>query len=1011
MSKKKVRIYKAPDGKGQYINKTAQFIGKMQAGGQPSVDQLGYPGSQQENQPVTEEQLMQVVYQDISDNLPYESIVAKLVTTHDMDPSTANQFVQQVYGIIENQISKEKSDEAEAEDEAESVEVEEIENEVVRERKPMSKIKGHTDMAMEDTGEEDVELEDEDMLQYGGMPRRQEGGEDYTDAMYNDQTNWGPSEVPITMPSVSDYLPFDISEYLDNTAGSVAWQEPQEEEDTSEEDVEDYTEPVVDPSEFSMGGFKTKKGYVNSVVKLVKKAAGGDNKEQDIKASDADPRGDDLRKNRLDAFVGAVKKESDLSVAKEEAEKQFEDMQAMHQQMMMQQPEGLNNFIPEDYEEPDYMQFGGQRRAMRQLNRAMRKSPMGIPGIHGPVTKFDVRRSGIFGGPKEYSIEFGESPLMQLAGNPMLSNMYGYGYTKKKTKTPGRMITETVRNTVNNKSTKDVANATKSEAAVKSAWDLDQNSIPDSIQSNVVESKIKTRTPDFITDPIGTAIDASKNAQQNCFPQQAPDGRIFTNCFPGLNYEDGGIINNPMPDQFGNLQQFVYGGLDQADIDDVYSKDVTDPYMPEAQYGMGINNMQNPTALKDYISGHLQNHNYGQKKSKDTLQNKTTETTNKTSANPYASAYGYNPQSLFQTYFPANFPQRTSYSKMKKGPYNKATGQQFANIPGFNPYAQIKDVNVTKVGLLGRPKKYSVTYSNNPSGKPEDRKLAYTTPGSQQEQQKQQGKEDKSTEPKSKFSNTAGLSGSAKRQIRQGERQMARNDRKVARNPEGNVPFILNAPGKGNQDNLGVGTKMKMFGAKLAGADQKQYGGDLERFIPQALLGQETPVSMANNPANSDLKMPIKSSKDVGQQLMMDSRKKLEGEADYMPDEYTVDYKAKNKWSGNNEGAINTVNAGVRGVAGMIDRFKNKDKETKMYENLTADNLYASDPSLDRGTYSVTGSDYGLLDSPNQGQTWSGRSAKYGGDSNYSEGDEVEMTEEELQEFLANGGQVEYLNY
>ena len=240
---------------------------------------------------------------------------------------------------------------------------------------------------------------------------------------------------------------------------------------------------------------------------------------------------------------------------------------------------------------------------------------------------------------------------------------------------------------------------------------------------------------------------------------------------------------------------------------------------------------------------------------------------------------------------------------------------------------------------------------------------------------------------------------------------MARNNRKVARNPEGKVPFMLNAPGKGNQDNVGVGTKMKMFGAKLAGADQKQYGGDLERFIPQALLGQETPVSMANNPANSDLRMPIKSSKDVGQQLMMDSRKKLEGEADYMPDEYTVDYKAKNKWSGNNEGAINTVNAGVRGVAGMIDRFKNKDKETKMYENLTADNLYASDPSLDRGTYSVTGSDYGLLDSPNQGQTWSGRSAKYGGDSNYSEGDEVEMTEEELQEFLANGGQVEYLNY
>jgi hypothetical protein len=920
---------------------------------------------------------------------------------------------------------------------------------------------------MEDTGEEDVELEDEDMLKYGGMPRMQEGGQDYTDAMYNDTASWEDSEVPITMPDVSDYLPFDISEYLNNDVAPVAWQEPaEEEEEIPEEALTDYAEPVVDPSEFRMGGFKTKKGYVNSVVKLIKKAAGGDNKEQDIKASDADPIGDDLRQTRLDAFVGAVKKESDLSVAKEEAEKQFEDMQAMHQQMMMQQPEGLNNFIPEDYEEPDYMQFGGQRRAMRQLNRAMRKSPMGIPGIHGPVTKFDVRRSGIFGRPKEYSIEFGESPLMQLAGNPFLSQAYGYGYTKKKTKTPGRMITETVRNTVNNKSTKDVAKATGSEAAVKSAWDLDQNLIPDSIQSNVIESKIKTRTPDFITDPIGTAIAASKAAtpvvppMANAPVSSNPAAEIFgknpprvgetnsayllrttgnpgfynnTDLWNGTEFvktkdskikEEGGIINNPMPDQFGNLQQFVYGGLDQADIDDVYATDTTDPYMPEAQYGDEVksNNFYNKSLFNDfkkrtgdaYSMSLREDLPYGEvwdmadeKGVSFTNPKNESSTKTKTTNNQYGynTGYGYNPQSLFQTYFPANFPQRASYSKMKRGPYDKASGQQFANIPGFNPYAQIKDVNVTKVGLLGRPKKYSVTYSNNPSGKPEDRKLAYPNTSTTKQQQ---GVANQSTEPKSGYSNTAGLSGKAQRQIRQGEREMARNDRKVARNPEGNVPFMLNAPGKGNQDNVGMGTKMKMFGAKLAGADQKQYGGDLERFIPQALLGNETPVSMVNNPANSDLRMPIKSSKEVGQQLMMDSRKKVEGEADYMPDEYTVDYKAKNKWLGDTQGAILSTNAAVQGVTGMIDRFKNKDREAKMYDNLTADNLYAADPSRDSGDYDVNS---GLYRPNEQGQTWGSRSAKYGGDSNYAEGDEVEMTEEELAEFLANGGQVEYLNY
>jgi hypothetical protein len=224
---------------------------------------------------------------------------------------------------------------------------------------------------------------------------------------------------------------------------------------------------------------------------------------------------------------------------------------------------------------------------------------------------------------------------------------------------------------------------------------------------------------------------------------------------------------------------------------------------------------------------------------------------------------------------------------------------------------------------------------------------------------------------------------------------MMRNERKVARNPEGKVPFMLNAPGKVNQ----------------AGPTQKQYGGVMEPYLPIALYGTESPVSMVDNPMNTDLKLPTKSSKEVGQQLMTDSKKKLEGEANYMPDEYTVDYKAKSKWFGGNEGMLNTINAGARGIAGMIDRFRNKDRDAKMYENLTADNLYASDPSLDRGKYSVTGSDYGLYTSPDQGQTWGSRSAQYGGTSNYSEGDEVEMTEEELEQFLANGGEVEYLNY
>jgi hypothetical protein len=47
-----------------------------------------------------------------------------------------------------------------------------------------------------------------------------------------------------------------------------------------------------------------------------------------------------------------------------------------------------------------------------------------------------------------------------------------------------------------------------------------------------------------------------------------------------LAYEEGGAVNNPMPDQFGNLQKFVYGGYDPsvAELDGTNLVDPSDPY-------------------------------------------------------------------------------------------------------------------------------------------------------------------------------------------------------------------------------------------------------------------------------------------------------------------------------------------------------------------------------------------------------------------------------------------------
>lgn len=86
---------------------------------------------------------------------------------------------------------------------------------------------------------------------------------------------------------------------------------------------------------------------------------------------------------------------------------------------------------------------------------------------------------------------------------------------------------------------------------------------------------------------------------------EAPAGTQLVLPFPNLAF--GGPVNNPMQDQFGNLQKFIYGDqvddqllenlyqppINQSDLDDSDSKDVTDAYfmhggLHKAQYGYGM---------------------------------------------------------------------------------------------------------------------------------------------------------------------------------------------------------------------------------------------------------------------------------------------------------------------------------------------------------------------------------------------------------------------------------------
>jgi hypothetical protein len=126
--------------------------------------------------------------------------------------------------------------------------------------------------------------------------------------------------------------------------------------------------------------------------------------------------------------------------------------------------------------------------------------------------------------------------------------------------------------------------------------------------------------------------------------------------------------------------------------------------------------------------------------------------------------------------------------------------------------------------------------------------------------------------------------------------------------------------------------------------------------------------------------------------------------------EFAVDFKNKNAYEVDAQGVLNTGNAAARGILNFFEKRGQRKRNKNFYDRFTSDNLYADDPSRDRGDYDTN---TGLYRPDEQGQVWNSRSARYGGymqTGGFVEGDVIDMTPEELEEFLANGGEVEIIS-
>jgi hypothetical protein len=128
-------------------------------------------------------------------------------------------------------------------------------------------------------------------------------------------------------------------------------------------------------------------------------------------------------------------------------------------------------------------------------------------------------------------------------------------------------------------------------------------------------------------------------------------------------------------------------------------------------------------------------------------------------------------------------------------------------------------------------------------------------------------------------------------------------------------------------------------------------------------------------------------------------------EKEYAPPAGDVSIDVKNKRMGefDPEAWLNTGNAAIRGLT----KFIGNDEDTNMYDDYNSDNMFGASNTKDRGDYVQYGQRLGMFRDPEEGQKRTGRTKQYGGAMNVD--DEIYMTDEEIEDFLANGGSLEYL--
>jgi len=222
-------------------------------------------------------------------------------------------------------------------------------------------------------------------------------------------------------------------------------------EDNTTQDYSDDEQAMMDMMRY--GGLPNKRTFIKNSVNLAKKQMGGQ-EEQMPQSNRADNTDTGDRRAKLQKFVGSLQNHANEALMKEDAEAAYNQMQMMQQQMpfMPMAQEGGEQAAAELNPRQQRQMARQQKQMGRQMNRMIGNIPVGLynnragglptnigvinmPAIGtaglqslmsgaaglqnylpssgstlgGPkLANIDVRKTGLFGRPKQYSITFAQ---------------------------------------------------------------------------------------------------------------------------------------------------------------------------------------------------------------------------------------------------------------------------------------------------------------------------------------------------------------------------------------------------------------------------------------------------------------------------------------------------------------------------------------------------------------------------------------------------------------------------